>query len=235
METMTCEQARALFDEKLDGVIHAQDGARLNAHLATCEACRREYEALEKTHAYLCSFAAEVPSELSANVMESIRKEPKRRATLLRRLRPLVALPVAALLCVALLHSPFFDGMFAAKSEVDMSAEAPIKNDFYLSDDLNGLDAKENADGAFDLADPEEIAPPYAANTIRGTSLTLHFTDERNALLVDKGNSKNQDVLYSRNGDVITIEKDGKKADLVLAGDTLTPTNKAALDALLSE
>lgn len=235
MKPMSCEQARARFDEKMDGVIGQSEEARLGAHLAECEACRREYKALERTHVYLSSFAVEIPSELSANVMESIRKEPKRRASLLWRLRPLVALPVAALLCVALLHSPFFDGMFAAKSEADVRPEA--ENNM-SADALNGKGEKPKyddlADGVLEDDDPEEVAPSYASNAVTGTSLTLRFTDERNAVLVNKENGQSEAVLYSQNENIITIEKDGKKADLVLAGDTLTPTDKPTLDALLS-
>lgn len=237
METMSCEQARTLFDKKIDGNIDQSEEARLGAHLAECEACRREYKALERTHVYLSSFAVEVPSELSANVMERIQKEPKRSATILRRLRPLIALPVAALLCVALLHSPLFDVMMPAKEVADMAEEAnKVNGDLNAS--LSGQNEKPKyddlADGGLEDADPEEVAPSYASNAITGTLLTLRFTDERNAVLVNKENGQCEAVLYSQNENIITIEKDGKKADLVLAGDTLTPTDKPTLDALLS-
>ncbi len=234
MEHISCERARTLFDEKLDGVIRESENELLEAHLARCETCRREYKMLEKTHAYLGTLAVEIPSELSARVMESIGKEPKRRASILSRLRPLVAIPVAALLCVALLHSPLLDGMFAAKEVADM-AEGINKADGDLSSALNNMNNKPMYDGALEDATPEEIAPSYASHAITDTSLTLRFTDEKNAVLLCEKNGTSKTVTYSKNQNVITIEKDGKKASFVLTDNALTPTDKDALDALLSE
>ena len=72
METMSCEKARALFDEELDGVIEECESKHLLAHLAVCETCCREYEALEKTHQHLAALTVEIPPELSARVMERV-------------------------------------------------------------------------------------------------------------------------------------------------------------------
>ena len=234
METISCENARTMLDEKLDGELGERESARLEAHLAECKACRREYEMLQKTHAYLGTFATQVPSELVTGVMDRIAQEPKHRVPLLRRLRPLIALPVAALLCIALLHSPFWGSMMPAKSEADMSIEATDKNNFY-ADSLGGLGFKGDADGVFDVASPEEIAQELASNAITGTSLTLRFTDERNAVLTHEENGKSENVTYSRQENIITIEKDDQTISFVLVGNTLTPTDTRLLDALLSE
>ena len=234
METISCEKARTMFDEKLDGELGERDAALLEAHLADCEACRREYEALQKTHAYLGAFATEVPSELAKTVMERIAQEPKRRTTILRHLRPLIALPVAALFGIALLHSPFLGAMMPAKSEADMFIEAADQNNFY-ADHLGGLGFKGDADGAFDVAAPEEVNPSYASNAITGTLFTLRFTDESNAVLTHEGNGNNENVTYSRQENIITIEKDGQKISFILADNTLIPTDASLLDALLSK
>jgi hypothetical protein len=246
METMSCEQARRLFDEKLDGVISETDNTLLEKHLAQCEACRHEYETLEKTHAHLCSLAVEVPSELSARVMESIGKEPKPRASILRRLRPLVALPIAALLCLAVIHSPLFDGMFAAKSEADnvnMEVAAPEAEHDYsadIMDGANGTPSEDKSEAFVDTTAQEtpqiEIKQVYA---IADSNLLLMRFDEAKAMLCRDGGDEAVemlfDVIYSQNNDIITIEKDGKKASFVLADDALIPTDKTLLDALLSK
>lgn len=234
METMSCEQARILFDEKLDGILDESEDKRLSAHLAACEICRREYEALEKTHQHLAALAVEIPPELSVSVMERIKKEPRRHTEILRRLRPLVALPVAALLCVALLHSPLLDGMFAAKEDMHIEMSEGIMNNADRPA-LGGKDEKPKHDDILEDANPEESAPLSPSYPVEDTSLILHLTDGRVAHLLNEESGKSETVAYTKNENVITIERNGKKADLILSGGTLIPTDKAVLDALLSE
>lgn len=222
---MTCEEARLLFDERIDGAISESDAAKLSAHIAECESCRRELADLEKTHALLSSFAIETPSELSETVMARIQREKKRQTVYKKWIRPLVAIPAAALLCVTLLFSPLFDAMMPAKMEADMSITADHKNNMY-SDITGGLGFKEDADDLHDAA-PEEVVPVYAQNAIKGTPLTLLFLDAENALLIREENGQRESlaVTYSTFDNTVTIEKDGKKVALLLTDDTLTPTD----------
>jgi hypothetical protein len=220
---MTCEEARLLFDEKIDGAISESDAAKLSAHIAECESCRRELADLEKTHALLSSFAIDTPAELSETAMARIQREKKRQTVYKKWIRPLVAIPAAALLCVALLHSPLFDAMMPAKA-ADMSITADHKNNMY-SDITGGLGFKADADEVCDA--PEELAPLYAPTPIADTPFTLLFLDAENALLIREENGQRESlaVTYSTFDNTVTIEKDGKKVALLLTGDTFTLTN----------
>ena len=235
MKTMSCEQARMLFDEKIDGVISDKDNALLEKHLVECESCRREYEQLKKTCAFLGDFAVDVPSELHERVMASIKKEPKPRASAWRYLRPLSVASVAALLCLTLLHTPLFKGMFSAEKAMDVAPDQ--KEEAENMGNIFDKDEMEAIDGTI-AGVPSEEAPSYTANAVAGTALSLHFTDEKNAVLYRNENGRSEaflEVIYSKTENTVTIEKDGKKASLILEGDTLIPTDEALLDALLSE
>ena len=220
---MTCEEARLLFDERLDGAICDSDAERLCAHIAECEDCRRELAALESTHSLLASFAVEIPSELSDSVMKRIQGEKNRHTIYKKWIRPLVALPAAALLCVALLHSPLFDAMKPAM-EADMSITADHKNNLF-ADASGELGFKADADEVCDA--PEELAPIYAPTPIADTPFTLLSLDGENALLIREENGQRQSVsvTYSVSDDTVTVARDEKKVSLVLAGDTLTLKN----------
>ena len=281
---MTCEEAKRLFDEKLDGILDENEIARLDAHLAECEACRLEYERLEKLHTYLTSFAVDIPSELSENVMKSIRSEKKRRILSKKWLAPLMTVSAAALLCFSLVQSPLFDSMLTLNEETiinntpDASPEVTEKpaldsisgdkdeHDSLLDledtledlldsvggsadlDDILGdildkiqggahlddiLDSLDKIQHVTDKVDPEVVSP--VNNTVAGTPFTLIFTDARNAVLIHEDTEKHENVTYTKISDEVTIEKNGKRATLILRGDTLTPTDPAALNALFAD
>jgi anti-sigma factor RsiW len=89
-----------------------EDDAMVHAHLDTCTVCRREYEVEASLGEALRAAAKrdelEFPSLISANVWEAIRNaKPSPWSQLAALWRPLVALPVAAALVVAvILASP---------------------------------------------------------------------------------------------------------------------------------
>ncbi len=61
---MTCEETTPLLMDRLQGQLSAADEQRLRAHLATCEACRDEVEAMTETWSDLGSLDDEdVPHE----------------------------------------------------------------------------------------------------------------------------------------------------------------------------
>ncbi len=85
------------------GELPPQEDARVHAHVASCAACRAEADAEEAVRDYLHSAAAaderEMPSAIKAAVWEQIRAaKPGPFASLAGLLRPVVAVPLAALL-----------------------------------------------------------------------------------------------------------------------------------------
>lgn len=244
MEKLTCEGARALFDEKLDGVIGADKGSLLDMHLAECETCRREYEALEKTRALLLDFAVDVPPELSAKVMEGIKKQPKHRVMAPLWLRPLVAVSAAALVCLTLIHSPLFElaGKKVAMDNAEMAAPE-LDGDLSggLMDDVNNGSLKDKSEAYGDLKPQEtpekeqiEVKQVYA---IADTDLVLLILNETEALICRDTGAETAEMLlavtYLQKEDEFLVKASGKKLVLRLQNETLTPTDMDALGALL--
>jgi hypothetical protein len=53
MATVTCMQIRELFSARVDDALSADERARLDAHLATCAECPREWQSFERSVALL--------------------------------------------------------------------------------------------------------------------------------------------------------------------------------------
>ena len=80
---MTCEQARSLIQDKVDGLVGEADSTALTLHLDRCAACRDELRALLAIDAVLRDPAvADAPSWLSDAVVDEI----GRRAAARRRI-----------------------------------------------------------------------------------------------------------------------------------------------------
>jgi len=84
---MKCEEIKELFSEYVDGELSAADAASVEQHLAGCEACRAEFEALRQTAALVRSLPrADAPQGLARSVTESVGKQMavRKRAAILR-------------------------------------------------------------------------------------------------------------------------------------------------------
>ena len=83
---MNCEQTKDRLDEYLDGELSADDAAAVEQHLAGCEACRAELEALRKTAALVKSLPrVKAPEGLASDVKASLaRRTTTRRSLILR-------------------------------------------------------------------------------------------------------------------------------------------------------
>ncbi|MFH1732635.1 MAG: zf-HC2 domain-containing protein, partial [Planctomycetota bacterium] len=84
---MKCEEIKELLSEYVDGELPAADAASVGQHLAGCDACRAEFEALRQTAALVRSLPrADAPEGLTRAVTESVGKQMvgRRRAAVLR-------------------------------------------------------------------------------------------------------------------------------------------------------
>lgn len=124
----------------LHGELPAQDDVRVHAHLATCAACRGEYESEatlgEALRASAAREAREMPSLVSAAVWQRVREaRPGPFARLAALLRPIVAVPVAAALVLGafvaspLVHSntaPKIDAAYYLQAHAAQAGESPL-------------------------------------------------------------------------------------------------------------
>ena len=76
---MECQALQAQLSAWLDGELPEAAGAVLNAHLASCEACRREWRRLQALDAALGNLAAPAPPGLAEKVAIRLRR-PRRRS-----------------------------------------------------------------------------------------------------------------------------------------------------------
>jgi hypothetical protein len=100
-----CRDIRELASTALDGALSPPDQARLDAHLAGCEACRTFQRELEAAHRLVRGVeAVEPPPWLASKIMARVRAEAAPRASFWRRaILPILLKPqyqVATLLLV---------------------------------------------------------------------------------------------------------------------------------------
>jgi anti-sigma factor RsiW len=93
------------IDDYLHGELDEASDAALLAHLETCAACRSTHDEAARVREWVKAAAAaeerEFPSLVKARVWEVVRSSPPRRNWLLDGWRPWLAVPVAAVVAVA--------------------------------------------------------------------------------------------------------------------------------------
>ena len=107
---MNCEQIRERLDELLDGELSDRDKQAVEQHVATCDACRAELDALRQTTDLVRSLPrAEAPAGLAQSVRASIAQQAaaRSRATLWRWARVGGWLAAAATLVVVIRYVPW--------------------------------------------------------------------------------------------------------------------------------
>ena len=105
---MNCEQAKSLLSEYIDGELPAAEDTAVKKHLARCEACRAEFEALERTVALVRSLPrAEAPEGLERDIKVALdRRAARRRSAIFRWAKVGTWLAAAATLVVVIKYSP---------------------------------------------------------------------------------------------------------------------------------
>jgi hypothetical protein len=74
---VTCQEARELFSAAVDGVLSADEQARLDAHVAGCADCRRERERFERTVSLLREAEpVRAPVGFVDRVLAAVRPDP---------------------------------------------------------------------------------------------------------------------------------------------------------------
>jgi anti-sigma factor RsiW len=113
----------------IHGELGAAEDAQTLAHLAECRACRLEYEReawLSENLRRSAAVAAELPATVKARIWESIRTESASPyARIFSFMRPALAVPLAAMLAVAL----YFASPFAHRAQT-----APMVDAMYYFD-----------------------------------------------------------------------------------------------------
>ena len=115
-----CEEFEILMSAVSDGEATEEEKARLDAHLAVCESCRREFALLGGVSALL-SEPVEPPEGLHGRIMEGL-DEPKRKKPILKIL-PLVACLVLVIFAALRLGIPERPTADLADGEIVMQAD----------------------------------------------------------------------------------------------------------------
>ena len=71
-----CEHYRQQISQLLDGELPPEQAQTLRAHLRTCPECRRVYDDFLALQAAVRDAAAEPPADLTAHIMQQVRREP---------------------------------------------------------------------------------------------------------------------------------------------------------------
>lgn len=127
---MTCPEAREILSARLDGAASADEEVRLEAHLATCEDCRRERDRLARTVGLLRAVEpARAPVGFVDRVLAAARPAPWYRRLTRRLFVPWprkVPLEAAAVLLVAGTAVYLFQRAPEVREAVRDEAPAPV-------------------------------------------------------------------------------------------------------------
>ena len=247
MKQLNCEQAKELSLQDIDGEISAENKVLLSEHLDTCESCRLEYEQLKAVSAYLRELAIEVPNELHEGVMAEIGKEKKSRARFMRRIRILTGAAAAAVICVAILHTPLLNLPMLQKSANEVADMTPsedaglsTKTDLSYSADMPE-GSYSTADGALPEiylpSDPTDTVPMQKGYRIEGTPYIVWLRDEQTAIVCyDTGDGKTELILsvnYILEQETLRITKDDEYQLFDIEGSTALPNEGDLLEKLI--
>lgn len=161
---MNCEEALELLSGHLDGANTQEEETQLQAHLASCPACRAILEAYEAVDSGLASLQAEPPAELVSGVMEAVRQESS-TAKKIRRFptRGIAATAVAAalLLVIGTTYLPELnrnqESQATLPDTVSYAADTPVEDTSSLSKAMPAdSESEESADAVPDAAFSEE-------------------------------------------------------------------------------
>ncbi|MBO5305280.1 MAG: zf-HC2 domain-containing protein [Clostridia bacterium] len=241
MENTACNKARELFERGIDGELTEKEQELLQKHLAVCETCLCEYRELEAIHKYMSTLAIDVPPELHQSVMASVKKEPRHRLLGARWIRPLAAISAAAMLCIAVMHSPVMD-MFKANSKMD-NAEAFSPEEEYDFDgifDMNGgghlsIETAASEDKSEAYGDMTQEMPEVAFQqvyTVADTDLLLMLINEKQAMLCRRDGGTAEmllDLTYTKLEGRLVLKDGDKTQTLRVEGDRVYPTDDGTL------
>ena len=77
--TPSCKYFRSLADQYIEGELTAEQTRELEAHIAECEECRREFDELKALKDAIRSSRAELPEGLHERIMSAVKSEPKKK------------------------------------------------------------------------------------------------------------------------------------------------------------
>lgn len=177
LKPLTCEKARELMFDYIDGELKEGDRLRLEAHLEGCEACRDELSERSEMLTLISSCSDAPPQSLKLGVMEKIENIPQEtRAQHLRhRLIPAGALTVAAAaVMILVVGKGFIFGGAVNDVAMDDEKQLSIVADKYDSPEV----AYDRADGVGKVDDNEacDIAEEDMVYTAAAEAVTENET-----------------------------------------------------------
>ncbi len=227
-KNQSCERAKMLFDDSIDKMLNESESAFLEEHLKQCETCRTEYEQYKQTVNAIRDTAPDIPADLHASILKKLEpKQPKRSTVILRRIRAVSGVCVAALLCVAVLTAPFLhhaNPKNATAYEIGCNKEDNEK--FYSADASNSEETMKMNPYESGMGTDGTIL--WIFYEIAGTDLVIVPTDRQNASVFRKNHDGTQQFLrsvtYTRSQDRFEIQTPDARAVLSVKENMLTLT-----------
>ena len=133
---MNHEVYETLISAQLDGGLSPEEEAGLEEHLAVCPQCRAAKAQLEAVHRLLLEEAAVPPPGLTEQIMAGLKPQARKKVPWARRIAPLAAAAVVALVVFGVVRPSFSDNLpqeeYAAVTEAapeeseDLEEAAPL-------------------------------------------------------------------------------------------------------------
>ncbi len=166
-KTAGCEDIREHLFEYIDGTLTKAEAAVVEAHIAECEACRRELSDRREMLSLVKSSAGGAPSALYGAVMAKVEKTPQDKKILTPRIRMKPWMGSLAAVAAAVMIIVVGRGFIEGGASAEMLDKAP--GDARVFDD-DIFDANAEAAGNADAILPDKVQYNYADADIYGSA-----------------------------------------------------------------
>lgn len=168
LKPLTCEKARELMFDYIDGELRAGDRLRLETHIAECEVCKSELAERSEMLNLIASCGETPPSELKSCVMDKIENVPRESPAgrLRARLVPAGALTAAAAaVMILVIGRGFIFGGAMNDAKSDMEAHRHLMADEYAAPEMAYKDAEAGNASGFTADAADEIGAADMVNS----------------------------------------------------------------------
>lgn len=127
----SCEKYDRMIDDYIDGLLNDKDREKLEAHLSTCEECRRSLRFAAALREMIRISAENQPDDMHQKIMESVKKEQK-----INSRKKLIRLgAIAAAFAVICLSSAVAFAMLPGNQRTnDLPEDDPIAEGTFIED-----------------------------------------------------------------------------------------------------
>ncbi len=199
---LSCEAARELIFDYVDGQLSERDEIMLLEHINSCDSCATELRDAKKVLELIKSARFDAPSELRRSVMDEISKIPQDSKILTPKKKYFIPWGTIAAACAVVMLTLIGRGGFAPGDGLveegtvpGLDINAPESYQIKMIDDMENPDSPAQYSGDFEIKDDSSVIVETTASTIL---LSPSTPSVKEFVGVDEASDAQLDALASK-------------------------------------